>query len=438
MKMKMRKILGFSMAAVTSNLFNQFNGLFLLVFFTDILGINVALAGVIYTAVGWISAASDTVVGVVSDRTGHYKRWILWGTAAASILFSFVYVNLNISASMKVVYAFVMFLLFTFATSCYMIPYNAMTSVLTTDGETRTKLNSARFAFLIVPAIAISAVTPYLSGGQSGGAYIKAAFIFAILAFAFTLPCIIGVREPEVITGQSEKLSLKSCVKSITGNKQLLLVSAGYFMYALGFSIYMSSMTYFFEYHYASKQMMSRILLMNAPLSLLVSLCVPFVVRMLGKKKAIVFSALVFSCSMLMVMLFPGNGGIVFGANFLALFILNLMSPMLTIMMMDAIDYGVWRTRENVRAVSFAAISVMGRVAGGLSGAVLGMLLSVFGYVANQKQTSRALFGIASAYCIVPAVLFVLIAVAVGIGWKLNEKKMAEIASDLEKRKEEK
>lgn len=434
-KMKLGKILSFGMAAVTSNMVNQFNSLFLLVFLTDALGINPLLAGTAYTAVGWLSAGSDTVVGIVSDRTGHYKRWVFWGTAISSVLFCLVYVNLDIPQTLKTVYAFTMFLLFTFVTSCYIIPYNAMTSALTTDGETRTKLNASRFAFLTIPAIAISIVTPYLSGGQTNGTYTIAAIIFGIIAFAFVLPCAIFVEEPEMPVEAGKKQTLKASLKSIVGNKQLLLIGGTYFVYALGFYIYMSTMNYFFQYNYGSMTMMSKVLLMNAPLSLVVSLSVPFVIKALGKKKSLVVSALVFAAAMLMIMMFPTNGIIVFAGNFVALFLLNLMSPMLTIMMMDAIDYGVWQTGENVRAVSFAGISVMGRVATGLSGTVIGVCLTAFGYVANAQQTQKALLGIRISYCLVPVLLFICISIAIGIGWKLSEKKMEEIATDLELRK---
>lgn len=433
----MGKILSFGMAAVTSNMVNQFNSLFLLVFFTDALGINPLLAGTIYTAVGWLSAGSDTVVGIVSDRTGRYKKWVFWGTAISSVLFCFIYVTFDIPQTMKTVYAFVVFLLFTFATSCYIIPYNAMTSALTTDGETRTKLNAARFAFLTIPAIAISIVTPYLSGGQSSGTYTIAAIVFGIIAFAVVLPCTIWVEEPEMAVDMEKKQTLKASMKSIVGNKQLLLIGATYFVYALGFYIYMSTMNYFFQYNYGSMTMMSRILLMNAPLSLVVSLSVPFVIKTLGKKKSLMVSALIFAAAMLMIMMFPTNGIIVFAGNFAALFLLNLMSPMITIMMMDAIDYGVWQTGENVRAVSFALISVTGRFATGLSGTIIGVCLTAFGYVANAQQTESALLGIRISYCLVPVLLFVCISIVMGIGWKLNEKKMEEIAAELESRKNE-
>lgn len=433
-KMSLGKILSFGMAAVTSNMVNQFNSLFLLVFFTDALRINPLLAGTIYTAVGWLSAGSDTVVGIVSDRTGYYKRWVFWGTAVASVLFFLVYVTFDASQSVKTIYASGMFLLFTFATSCFIIPYNAMTSALTTDGETRTKLNAARFAFLTIPSIAISVVTPYLSGGQSDNTYFIAAFIFGIIAFAFVLPTAIWVEEPKVPVEAGKKQSLKASLKSIAGNKQLLLIGGTYFIYALGFYIYMSTMNYFFQYNYGSMTMMSRILFMNAPLSLVVSLSVPFVIKALGKKRSLVVSALVFGAAMLMIMSFPTNGVIVFAGNFVALFLLNLMSPMLTIMMMDAIDYGVWQTGENVRAASFAAISVMGRFATGLSGTIIGVCLTAFGYVANAEQTARALFGIRISYCLVPVILFICIAIAIGFGWKLSEKRMDEIAADLESR----
>lgn len=433
-KLKMREILSYGAGAVTGNVFTQFISLFLLVFFTDMLGLNAAVAGVIYTSVGWLGALSDSVIGYLSDKTGRYKLWVSGGVLATAVIFVLMFTKFSIPESATVWYAFATYFAWSCAYSAYTIAYNAMGSALTTDADMRTLLNAARFALLAIPSIAISVVTPYLTGNHSDpGFYTKGAVAFAVVGVVFIIPCVLGVKEPQVVN-KKEKLKLKNVLGFLVGNKQLLVIALGYFLYAMGFNIYYATMVYFFGYHFVSAGTMSLVLFMNAPLSFFVALVVPPMVKKLAKMTSLNFGAVVFIGSLLLMFFVPTSGVIIFICNILALFSLNLMSPIITIMMADAIDYGVWQTGKNVRAVSFAAISVCGKIADGLSGLVIGGTLAFFGYVANQQQTVHAKMGISISYCVIPAVIFVVLILIMNFGWKLNEKRMKEIAADLDSR----
>lgn len=433
-KLKMKEILSYGAGAVTGNVYTQFISLFLLVFLTDMLGLNAAVAGLIYTAVGWMGIFSDSIVGYLSDKTGRYKLWILIGTLVTSVFFVLLFVKFDLPPTVAAWYAFILYFAWSFAYSAYTITYNALASALSTDAETRTMLNSMRFALLAIPSIAISIVTPYLTESHSdAGFYTKGAVVFAILGILFVIPCVLGVKEPQVAS-KKDKLHVKDALKSMLGNKQLILIAFGYFLYALGFGVYYTTMTYFFRYYFISPKTMSWVLIMNAPLSFFVALLVPPMVKKFGKLASLNFGAVLFIGALVIMFFVPTNGVIVFACNIVALFALNLMSPVITIMMADAIDYGVWQTGKNVRAVSFAAISICGKISDGLSGLVIGSTLAYFGYVANQTQTAHAKTGITISYCVIPAVIFVAIIVIMSLCWKLNEKKMEEIAADLDQR----
>lgn len=436
-KLSMKQILCYGSGAVTGNVYVQFVQLFLLVFFTDMLGLDPTLAGILYAAVGWLGVISDLVVGYLSDKTGKYKLWMFWGVVVAGAIFVLMFYKFDMPASATVWYAFISYLAWNSAYSAYTISYNAMSSALTTDGETRTLLNAARFALLAIPSIAISVATPYLTGNHDDPIfYTIGALVFALLGVAFIIPTMIGIKEPQVVSNK-EKLNIKDAVRSLLGNKQLLLIALSYAMYALGFDVYYATMTYFFRYNYISPTMMSWVLIMNAPLSFFVSLVVPPLCKKLGKMGTFNFGGISFIAAVGLIFLFPNSGPAIFIGNIVALFALNLMSPVITIQMADAIDYGVWQTGKNVRAVSFAAISMLGKIADGSAGLVIGATVAAFGYIANQPQTARAQLGINITYCIIPIVIFVVLLAVMNMFWKLNESKMAEVAAELDARAKE-
>lgn len=431
-KLGMKQILCYGSGAISGNMFGQFNALFLMLFFTDILGVNPVIAGSIYSIVNWIAAVGDAGVGFISDRTGHYKRWVFGGGVAAAILFVLMYTNIGLSGAIVTAYAFILFLLWNIAYSAHAVSYNAMASVMSTDGETRNLINATRFALLAIPSIAISVLTPYLTTQQSNSAnYTKGAVAFSIIAIIFVIPTVLGVQEPIKVT-RNEKPSLADSLKSIFGNSQLVVLSLTYMAWAMGYGIYMSMMTYFFSYHYISAKMMSIIMILVAPLSIIGSVMVPPLAKRIGKKMTLLSAAVLFIVSMGVMFAIPTSGAVVFVCNTLVLLAFNIMSPIVTILMSDAIDYGVWKTKKNVRAASFSLISIMGKFAGGLNGLIVGGVLTGFGYVANATQSTHALTGITFGFCLVPAAMYLIVILLMGFGWKLNEKRMAEIAADLD------
>jgi GPH family glycoside/pentoside/hexuronide:cation symporter len=140
--------------------------LFLIIFYTDVLGIPVVIAGLIAMASRIFDGANDILIGYISDKTGNYKKWILWGAVFTAISFVFMFTNFNLSPTMQIVFAIGTFCIWTLLYTCYAIPFNAFASTMTQDTIERTKLNSYRFAIVAIPSLLIALATPFLKDSQ--------------------------------------------------------------------------------------------------------------------------------------------------------------------------------------------------------------------------------------------------------------------------------
>ena len=102
-------------------------------------------------------------------------------------------------------------------------------------------------------------------------------------------------------------------------------------------------------------------------------------------------------------------------------------------MVSDTVEYGKWKTGSDVRAVSFSVFVFAQTVGISLSSLVVGVVPEATGYVANQLQTPLTQNGILWLFSLIPAVITLLMSVAIRF-WNLSGEKAAEILRELKAR----
>ncbi|HUX20957.1 MAG TPA: MFS transporter [Spirochaetia bacterium] len=165
-----------------------------LIFLTDVVRLNPALAGVVLLlSKGW-DAVSDPLMGVLSDRTrtryGRRRPYFLLGVVLIFLSFVLLWTPVHFRAE-AARFAFVLFAYLFFSTiiTMVMIPYNALAAELTLDYRERSSLVSIRMAFsmgsTLVCAVVPLAVVNALPTKSSGYALMG-----AIFGLFFALPYI--------------------------------------------------------------------------------------------------------------------------------------------------------------------------------------------------------------------------------------------------------
>lgn len=436
-KLTMKEMVCYGIGDITANLYLKFIALFTIVFFTDVLGISATVAGLIFMGSRVFDGLNDIAIGYISDKSARYKKWILWGSVATAISFVIMFTNFHFPVQGQIIFALSAYCFWTLMYTCYAIPFNAFASTMTHDTNERTLLNSIRFAIVAVPTLICSIATPYLqSGMESGNAYGTVAAVFAVIATICTLICVAGVVERAKAPEAKEKTKLKDYARVVFGNKQLLILSGAFFCKTLGSYIYDGSMSYFFTYCLNSSELMGIILGISAPISAIAALMVVPVARRTGKKAILIGCGLIFAGSSIIRFFFSDNYAVVAITCWIGMFTQSALLPIFFTMVADTTDYGKWKTGKNVRAINYGFYTFSQKMGMAFSGTIVGALLDVVGYVANQEQTASTILGIKAIYCLLPAAICLGMSI-LGVFWKLNEGTMKQIVSELNEREKE-
>ena len=148
--------------------------LLILAFMNSFLGIPIALAGAVTTAVLIFDIITDPIIGYFSDKTvsrlGRRAPWMLIGSvvlALAMIGLFAVPESFNINASL--IWVIVFFLISTLGFTMVSIPYGAMAGEMTLDKKERSSMTAWRMAFASLGILVGGALIPILAGDTKSG-----------------------------------------------------------------------------------------------------------------------------------------------------------------------------------------------------------------------------------------------------------------------------
>ena len=427
-----REALSFASGGMINDFEQQIISIFMLMFFTDVLGIPAATAGVIYTAGFICGAVTDVIIGYIADWGGRYRRWILGGTIASAVALAIMFTHFHYPEHLKALFAFLTFALWSTTFSAYIIPYNAYGATVTTNVESRANLNGVRYAILAIPTIAMAIATPYLVNARSNGSYSTVAVIFGAICIGIAILFYAGTKDHAAVK-KGERVRFLEGLKALVQNRQLLVMFFGVLFYSL-IIVYYSAMSYVFTYVYESAELMSVVEIISIPAGIICALLVGPISKRIGKKKFFVICILAFIASMMVLYFVRSSTPVILLCHTVMLIATSFTPVIMEIMKADAMDYGVWTTGKNTRAFSYSFFTVARKIAVGFSGTIIGLVLTRFDFVPNATQTARSLDGIMTAYCIIPSVFVAVCLLLIVFGYQLNEQRMKQIGKELSER----
>ncbi|MFB9056190.1 MFS transporter [Mariniflexile ostreae] len=148
---------------------------FLFIFYTDVFGLSPVTVGVLFLVARFSDGISDVLMGIIGDRTkskyGKFRPWILWTAIPLGVILSLLFTSPDLSATGKVIYAYITYILFTLIYTANNIPYGALMAVMTGDDKERTSLGSYRMV-----------------GAFGGGMFVQGALLFLVMYFGNVNP----------------------------------------------------------------------------------------------------------------------------------------------------------------------------------------------------------------------------------------------------------
>ena len=234
-RLSKKSIFSYALGDLASQLVWTFVGMYLSVYYLDVVGLAPAAASAIMLIAKVWDAVNDPMMGAICERThskyGRFRPYILYGTPFLAIFSVLTFTAPFGNGTAGVLWAAFAYIGAGMLYTLVNIPYGAMAAVMTTHNDDRTKLNAARgigmqIGILIVSFGAALLLTKFSGSSETitGKSYTMVAILFAIISIPMFL--IVFKNSKEVITPNvsKEKVSLKASLKVIASNKYLMIV----------------------------------------------------------------------------------------------------------------------------------------------------------------------------------------------------------------------
>jgi Na+/melibiose symporter-like transporter len=356
------RLLLFGSGDFACNLYWQAVTLYLLFFYTDVLGLSPALAGFVYMAGAVWDGIADLLVGIAADRSRQaYRRFVAWGAVPLGLSFPLLFVLPGVEGWPLVALVLGAQMAFRSFYALVNVPYAAWSARISEDSRDRTLVAGARLGFgaaaAMLVALSMSKLGPDPGLGPGGGYGVTAA-IFAIVATPLLI--VVARRSPEhsVQEQRVEQVSIAASLGALGRNRAFVTLNVAMIAAAIAGAVLNQSVLYYFA-HVAGRADGGAFGL--AALGLFAAIGVP-----------------------------------------VALFFLVAMQVMLTglglagwAMLPNTIDYGEWHQGMRVEATAFGLSALLQKVALGVAAMGLGSYYSALGYDGGAAQGDAARDGIA-------------------------------------------
>ncbi|WP_282053925.1 MFS transporter [Maribacter luteus] len=169
-KVSIKEKIGYGLGDAAANIGWRGVGTFLIIFYTDVVGLNPVTVGILLLTARFSDGISDIVMGIIGDRTnskyGKFRPWILWTAIPLGISLALLFTSPEMGESGKIVYAYITYIAFTLIYTANNIPYGALMAVMSGDHKERTSIGSFR-----------------MIGSFGGGILVQGALLFLVAYF---------------------------------------------------------------------------------------------------------------------------------------------------------------------------------------------------------------------------------------------------------------
>ena len=413
-------------------------------FYTDVIGIDIAVAGVLLFGVRLFDAITDPVMGSLSDRTrsrfGRRRPYILAGSILLAIALLFLFNPPSTATPWSTVwFGFWIYALFLFWT-LVTVPYESLGPEITYDYNARTALFAWRDGFLIAGTLA-AAASPALvqaifqTGSDAAGqrsTFFWISVIYAPLVVAMCGWCVWTLRERDQVPAAPASARVGE-YRMVFENRPFMILLAAYTISAIGGNLPATLILYYVQYVLGSNQANLFLLLYFMAGILLLPVWVRLAHRF-GKKETWVASMAINTGAFLGVFfLGPGDtamyavlvtlSGIGFGAT------LALPSAIQA----DVIDYDELKTGRRREGQYIGLWSIAKKFAAAIGVGVGLAVLGATGYTPNVPQTDTVRLALRILYALVPSVCN-LLAIGIALYYPISGEIHARIRSAIGQR----
>ncbi|MEG0913164.1 MAG: glycoside-pentoside-hexuronide (GPH):cation symporter [Oscillospiraceae bacterium] len=312
-KLGIAEKLGFCAFSTSSNVVYQFKSLYYLFFLTNVLKMNVLVAGTLLTIGTIWDAVNDPLIGFWAvnhkfkngERCRPFALWFALPWAATVVL---LFADFNVSERATVVLAMIIYIVFELLNTLVAIPYNSMGGLATNVDSQRRSINVFRnMGGCLGSGIGAVACLPLLkifgaldSKGNLIDTHSSRGFLYA--AIVMGVICVVGCwihyfttkERVKPIAENEERLDVKTVVRMLFHCKSWVLNTLYVVCYGVINLLLMTCITYYSTYIMGSTAAATIIQAAYLVASIGATLLVAPIDKRIGRKKTMILSAILF------------------------------------------------------------------------------------------------------------------------------------------------
>jgi glucuronide carrier protein len=442
-KLTLRNYLGYASGDLANNLAFSLQALFLLIYYTNVVGLNPAAIATMFLVVRVWDAFADLVAGRLVDLTrsrwGKFRPYLLF--ASLPLLLSsialFSVPNFD-STTAKYVYAYVTYALLGFLYSLVNIPYGSLATVMTQDPVERSRLGIWRSVGPIIGIfILVLVIAPQISRYRTQPEQLQTflttvTIVFAVVGYALYLFCFASCKEQ--VVREAKPVTIKATVATVRQNRPLLILCFSNLIFLTGIFGLQASQAYFATYILGNSSQLIWMVLATSLATFVAVPVVPRFVARIGKKKTFLVGAAGLIVMGTWIFFMPSSLPIVVVSFFVFGLFQNLSMSLLFAFEADAVEYGEYQTGNRTEGATYAIYSFFRKVSQAVAGAVAGYALALGGFVAKApEQSDSALLTIRGLVGLGPAI-FGLLGALIFLAYPLTDTRFREIVRELHAR----
>lgn len=446
LKLPFKEKLAYGFGDLGSNILLDIGTLYLLKFYTDVLGLPGYYGGIIFLIAKFFTAFTDILTGVVLDSRKHigargkFRPFIFYFSFPVTLLAIANFVGTPFEETGKTICATALFMAYGLVFSFMNCSYGAMIPAMTKNPDERAALaawrqGGATLGLLLCTVLFVPVME--LIDGSSQTQYIFAATVFSLVGLLFMYLCAKGVKERYVVVkpDTTEKFSVLASFKAITGNGPLFVLCIANLCTLAAFNVKLAIQVYYTQYVLNDPILLSYMGFFSMGCIFLGVMLMPKLVSMYGKKTVYVVGLVIWAAGDLLNYFFGGTPFLFVFFSCLAFFGSAFVNSLNWALVAETVEYGEWKNGVRSEGTVYTGFTFFRKISQGIAGFFPGWMLTQIGYVPNVVQSDSTQEGLRQLIFIYPCALAVITIVAMLFFYSLNEKRYIQIVRELELRK---
>ncbi len=412
-RLSLKEKIGHGLGDTASHFVWDMAGMWALVFYADVYGIDPEVAALILLVARLWDVVTALIMGGIVDRTktrgDKFRPYLLWMAIPYDVLAVMTFSIPDLSPNGKAIYAGVTYMLLMTIYLAIDLSRSSLAGAMTGSSGERASLNQYPFVFAFAGQLAVTgsalALVTFFGGGDDALGYGWTMSVFGVISVIFFFAAFLTTRERSE-PPEGQKTNLEADLKKvITTRRWVALVGVGiisFTLFAMQAAVGALCFTHFIDPE-AKLEMLSFITSLSEnekfnivgfiALIAATPLAKPLASRF-GNRNVYIGCS-IFTSTFYGLMFLQGGDqlGLIYLFDILGKIAFAPPAPLLWTMIANTADFSEWKRNRRARGLSFSASTLSMKLRWGLGGYLSACLLGVFGDVANQERSDAALLG---------------------------------------------